>query len=159
MPSGDVEAAIAAFDFGPEGTGECRITPDQLAAGLKRRSIPVKLALLDQRLVAGVGNIYADEALHRAKVHPSTPANALSRQSIHRLGEAIDWSLQRGIEQGGATIIHQKAFPIDGFPAVHGREGEPCPVCGTAIKKTKVGTRGTYFCPRCQKEPRKKPNS
>jgi formamidopyrimidine-DNA glycosylase len=151
MPSGDVDAAVAAFAFGPEGTGEDRITADQLAAGLRRRSIPVKLALLDQGLVAGIGNIYADEALHRARIHPVTPANLLSRQAVNRLHEAIDWSLQRGIEQGGATIIHQKAFPVDGFPAVHGREGEPCPVCGSAIRKIKVGARGTYFCPRCQK--------
>jgi formamidopyrimidine-DNA glycosylase len=151
MLSDDVGAAVAAFAFGPEGTGEGRITADQLAAGLKRRSIPVKLALLDQGLVAGIGNIYADEALHRARIHPVTPANALSRQAVNRLHEAIDWSLQRGIEQGGATIIHQRAFPIDGFPAVHGREGEPCPVCGTAVRKIRVGARGTYYCPRCQK--------
>jgi formamidopyrimidine-DNA glycosylase len=151
MPSGDVDAAVAAFAFGPEGTGEGRIAADQLAAGLKRRSIPVKLALLDQGLVAGIGNIYADEALHRARIHPATPANLLSRQAVNRLHEAIDWSLQRGIEQGGATIIHQKAFPIDGFPAVHGREGEPCPVCGSAIRKIKVGARGTYYCPKCQR--------
>lgn len=152
MPSGNVDAAIAAFAFGPEGAGEDRITTEQLATGLKRRSIPVKLALLDQGLVAGIGNIYADEALHRARIHPATPANALSRQAVNRLCEAVGWALERGIEQGGAAIIHQKAFPIDGFPAVHGREGEPCPVCAATIRKVKTGARGTYFCPKCQRK-------
>ncbi|CAN5791790.1 DNA-formamidopyrimidine glycosylase [soil metagenome] len=152
MPSGNVDAAIADFAFGPEAAGENRITAQQLAAGLKRRSIPVKLALLDQGLVAGIGNIYADEALHRARVHPVTPANALPRRAVNRLWEGIDWALGRGLKQGGAKIVHQKAFPIDGFPAVHGREGDLCPICGTAVRKTKIGTRGTYFCPKCQKK-------
>jgi formamidopyrimidine-DNA glycosylase len=151
MPVAAVEAALAAFDLGPEGTGDRRISKAELAAGLRRRSIPVKLAILDQSLVAGVGNIYADEALHHARIDPSVPANTLAPAAIDRLWDAINYALQRGIEQGGATIIHQKAYPVDGFPAVHGREGEPCPKCGTVVVKTKIGARGTYYCPRCQK--------
>lgn len=152
MPSERVESEIAAFGFGPEGTGPERITLVQLRSALKRRSIPVKTALLDQGLVAGIGNIYADEALHRSRIHPVTAANQLSAQAVARLWEGIDYALGRGLEQGGATVIHQKAFPVDGFPGVHGRENEPCLVCGTPIRKIEVGTRGTYFCPKCQRK-------
>ncbi|MCC6945502.1 MAG: bifunctional DNA-formamidopyrimidine glycosylase/DNA-(apurinic or apyrimidinic site) lyase [Thermomicrobiales bacterium] len=154
MPSDNVEAAIDAFGFGPEGTGDERISLEALKKALSRRSIPVKTAILDQSLVAGVGNIYADEALWFARIFPGTPANQLSAIAVRRLWEGIDHALIQGLAQGGATIIHQKAYPVDGFPAVHGREGEPCPRCGTPIQKIEIGTRGTYFCPKCQKRPR-----
>lgn len=151
MPSAHAGAAIAGFRFGPEGTGPNAITTDQLFAALQRRSIPVKQALLDQSVVAGVGNIYADEALFRARIHPQQPANSLSRSQVGRLREAIAWALDMGIAQGGAKIVHQRAFPVDGFPAVHGREGEPCVGCGGTVKKITVGNRGTYLCPSCQR--------
>lgn len=151
MPSAHVAEAIAAFDFGPEGTGADAITDAQLYSALQRRSIPIKQAILDQSIVAGVGNIYADEALFRARIHPQQPANTLSKPLVARLREAIAWALDMGIEQGGAKIIHQRAYPTDGFPAVHGREGEPCVKCGGAVKKITVATRGTYFCPNCQR--------
>lgn len=151
MPSAHAGAAIAGFRFGPEGTGPNAITTDQLFAALQRRSIPVKQALLDQSVVAGVGNIYADEALFRARIHPQQPANSLSRSQVGRLREAIAWALDMGIAQGGAKIVHQRAFPVDGFPAVHGREGEPCVGCRGTVKKITVGNRGTYLCPSCQR--------
>lgn len=151
MPTEHVAAAIAAFGFGPEGTGANAITDSQLFAALQRRSIPIKQAILDQSVVAGVGNIYADEALFRARIHPLQPANSLSKQTVARLRDAISRALDRGIEQGGAKIIHQRAYPVDEFPAVHGREGEPCVVCGGAVKKITVATRGTYYCPACQR--------
>lgn len=154
MPTGSVEEVIAGFRFGPEAAGGDRITLTQLKLALSRRSIPVKLAILDQKLVAGVGNIYADEALHWARIHPVVKSNALSSQAVRRLWDGIDWAIEQGIAQGGATIIHQKAYPVDGFPAVHGREGEPCLRCGASIEKIVVGSRGTYFCPRCQRLPR-----
>lgn len=91
-----------------------------------------------------------DEALHRAGIRPSRPANALTAGELARIHDAIAWALDRGIEQGGATIVHQKAYPRDGFPAIHGREGEPCLGCGGTIVKTRVGGRGTYLCPTCQ---------
>ncbi len=154
MPTASVNDAIAAFDFGPEGTGAGRIQLDELRRALSRRSIPVKTAILDQSIVAGVGNIYADEALFFARIHPETQANQLSAVAVRRLWDGIDFALIQGLAQEGATIVHQKAYPVDGFPAVHGREGEPCPRCGTPIRKIVVGTRGTYFCPKCQKRPR-----
>ncbi|HET9661554.1 MAG TPA: bifunctional DNA-formamidopyrimidine glycosylase/DNA-(apurinic or apyrimidinic site) lyase [Thermomicrobiales bacterium] len=151
MPAEQVDAAIDAFHFGPEGTGTAAITDAQLYAALQRRSIPIKQAILDQSVVAGVGNIYADEALFRARIHPLQPANSLSKPLVARLRETIAWVLDMGIAQGGAKIIHQRAYPVDAFPAVHGREGESCIGCGGVVKKITVANRGTYFCPSCQR--------
>lgn len=150
MPTAGVPAALDAFGFGPEAVGAERGTLDDLASRLSRRGIPVKQALLDQAILAGLGNIYVDEALHRAGIHPAVRANALDPARLALLYDAIAWALERGIEQGGATIVHQKAYPRDGFPAIHGREGEACLRCGGAILKTRVGGRGTYLCPACQ---------
>jgi formamidopyrimidine-DNA glycosylase len=151
VPTNDVEPLIATFKLGPDAIGDDGgITVDELGRKLSRRSIPIKIALLDQSVLGGVGNIYVDEALHRAKLHPTRPANSLSDPELRTLHEAVQWSLERGVEQGGARIIHGKAFPVDGFPAVHGRAGEACPVCGAKIIKTRVGARGTYLCPVCQ---------
>jgi formamidopyrimidine-DNA glycosylase len=152
LPTDDVPAALGAFRFGPEGTGSNDFARDDLAARLQRRRIAVKQALLDQRVVAGLGNIYVDEALHRARVHPRQPANSLSPDEVDRLHAAIGWALDRGIEQGGAAIRRGRAFPRDGFPAVHARRDEPCTTCGAAIVKVMLGGRGTYYCPVCQPE-------
>jgi formamidopyrimidine-DNA glycosylase len=153
MPTGDVEPALAAFRFGPEGTGADGFERDGLAAQLARRRVPIKQALLNQEIVAGLGNIYVDEALHRARVHPARPANSLSGAEVDLLHEAIGWALERGIQQGGAAIRHGKAYPQDGFPAVHARKGESCMFCGGEIVKVTLGGRGTYFCPTCQLAP------
>jgi formamidopyrimidine-DNA glycosylase len=153
LPTADVEPALAAFRFGPEGTGSDGIDLETLANRLGRRRIAVKQALLDQSVVAGLGNIYVDEALHRARLHPARAANSLDAGELPRLHEAIGWALERGIEQGGAAIRRGKAYPRDGFPAVHGREGEPCNSCDTPIVKVKLSGRGTYFCPSCQPPP------
>ncbi|MEA2529109.1 MAG: formamidopyrimidine-DNA glycosylase [Thermomicrobiales bacterium] len=157
LPTQDVEEVWASFAFGPEAVGADLIAPADLAARLSRRTIPIKLALLDQSVLAGLGNIYVDEALHRAKLHPTIPANSLQGDELVRLRDGIVWSLERGLEQGGAKIINNKAYPIDGFPEVHGRAGSPCPVCGATVVKTRVGARGTYLCPICQPEPKAVP--
>ena len=153
MPTGEVEGFLDRQEFGPEAVGPDAITAMQLAGRLSRRRIPIKLALLDQSVVAGIGNIYVDEALHRARIHPMTPANAIQEADQSRLVEAIRWAIKTGISQGGAKIINNKAQPLDGFPEVHAREGEACPVCGDAVVKMRVGQRGTYLCPTCQPEP------
>ena len=153
MPTEDVEAVVAGFGFGPEGTLAGPLNPAELAARFARRTIPIKATLLDQTVIAGLGNIYVDEALFAARVHPATPSNDVSREQVAALVRTIPWALDRGIEQGGAKIIHGKAYPIDGFPQVHARQGEPCPLCGTPIVKTRVGGRGTYYCPHCQPDP------
>jgi len=152
MPSDDVDDAIAAFGFGPEGWG-IELDRGPLEAVMQRRGIPIKTLLLDQAFIAGLGNIYVDETLHAARVHPARPAKSLSAEERSRILDFVPWALEEGLKQGGAKIIHSKAHPIDDFPAVHGREGEACFHCGTTIVKTRVGQRGTYFCPKCQKAP------
>jgi formamidopyrimidine-DNA glycosylase len=125
---------------------------------LRDRRAPIKAALLDQKAVAGVGNIYADEALWRAKVHPLTPAGALDGRAIGRLRRAVLEALELGIERQGATLRDYRD-PSGGNGAmqlefrVYGREGEPCERCGAPIAKTRAGGRGTWFCPRCQPPP------
>ncbi len=144
----DVPGVMDGLMLGPEATDPIDVA--RLESLFSRRSVPVKAVLLDQKVVAGLGNIYADEALFAAGVHPSRPALSLATQEIARLAEAIPPILAEGIRQGGATIIHGKAYPDNDFPAVHGREGEPCIKCGSDILKTRVAGRGTYLCPICQ---------
>ena len=153
MPTDGVGDFLDGLRLGPEAVGERGITVAALAAALGRRSIPVKAALLDQGLVAGIGNIYVDEALHHARLHPTRPANDLTGEEVDRLLGGIVWALERGIAQGGAKIRQGRAFPVDGFPSVHARKDLPCDRCGTTIVKTRVGGRGTYLCPSCQPDP------
>jgi formamidopyrimidine-DNA glycosylase len=150
LATADTAAALLAFGFGPEAVGDDRIAMSELRDRLRRRSIPLKLALLDQSVLAGLGNIYVDEALHRAGIHPARVASSLDDGELSRVYDAIAWALEMGIEQGGAKIIHNRAYPVGGFPEVHARGGEPCPVCRTPIVKIRVGARGTYLCPVCQ---------
>lgn len=153
LPSEDVQVAFDAFGFGPEGVG-APLDIQALSAVMTTRSIAIKTLLLDQSFIAGLGNIYVDEVLHAARVNPATPAKLLSSQKRKAILAAVPLALEEGIRQGGAKIIHSIAFPVDNFPAVHGREGEPCYRCGTPIRKTRVGQRGTYYCRRCQRMPR-----
>jgi formamidopyrimidine-DNA glycosylase len=153
MLTAAVGEALAAFRFGPEGVGGEAFDRDDFAARLERRRIAIKPVLLDQRVVAGLGNIYVDEALHRARLHPARPANSLTPPEVTALHEAVGWALAHGIAQGGAAILRGKAYPVDGFPAVHARQDEPCATCGTAIEKIALAGRGTYFCPVCQPAP------
>ena len=152
-PAEEISEMVQAMGFGPEGIGDELFIDQVLVAGLSRRRIPVKTALLDQHLVAGLGNIYVDEALHRARIHPSTPANEVPVARIPALREAVTWALGEGLKQGGARIINNKAYPVDDFPAVHARAGQACPDCGATIIKVRVGQRGTYLCPVCQPLP------
>jgi formamidopyrimidine-DNA glycosylase len=138
---------------------EAAFSAEHLHALTRGRSAPIKAFLLDQRRVAGVGNIYADEALHRARIHPLRPAGALTRAQCGRLRDAVLAALLEGIDARGATIDDFRH--VDGFRGsfqdrfrVHRRAGEPCPTCGTTIVKMVVGGRGTYVCERCQPRPR-----
>ncbi len=120
---------------------------------------PIKAFLLDQRHVVGVGNIYADEALHRAGVHPLRPAGALKPGQYARLAEGVTQALEAGLDAGGATIddFRHPDGVAGGFQhefLVHTRRGQPCHACGTTIRKLVVGGRGTYVCERCQPRPR-----
>jgi formamidopyrimidine-DNA glycosylase len=122
-----------------------------LAERLSGRRAPLKAALLDQRTVAGLGNIYVDEALHRARLHPERRAGGLTPAEVARLRAAMRAVLEEAIPIGGARIYHGKATQVNGFPRVHARRGEPCPDCGGPIEKYTLAGRGTYFCPACQK--------
>ena len=151
----DIEAVgpfIESLTLGPEGTGEGAIDVGRLAQKLRKRSAPIKAALLDQSVIAGIGNIYVDEALHKAKIHPTRPARSITVEELERIAEAVAWALDEGVAQGGAKIRHGRAYPVNGFPEVHAREGELCPACGATIIKTAVRGRGTYLCPVCQPE-------
>lgn len=136
-------------------------TAEYLRASAHGRLAPIKAFLLDQRRIAGVGNIYADEALFRAGVHPLRPAGRLSRAQWDRVRDAIEAALSAGIEAQGASIDDFRH--VDGARGsfqdrflVHRREGEPCPVCGEKIRKLVVGGRGTYVCEHCQVRPRRR---
>jgi len=151
-----LQARIGVEPFSPQFTAEHL---RRLAAG---RRAPVKAFILDQRRIAGVGNIYADEALFRAGIHPLRPAGRLSRTQLERLRDAIEEALAAGIDAKGASIDDFRH--LDGARGsfqdrflVHRREGEPCPTCGRAIRKLVVGGRGTYVCEHCQPRPRSRP--
>lgn len=146
---------------------DARLGPEPLAPGfgaatlrrrLARRRTPIKSALLDQRTVAGVGNIYADEALWRARIHPLTEAGSLSGPQLGALARAIRRALELGLARQGSTL-RDYALP-DGRAGsmqrefkVYGRLGEPCDRCGMPIERIRVGGRGTWYCPGCQRRP------
>lgn len=127
-----------------------------LARRLAGRRAPVKASILDQRTVAGLGNIYADEALWRARVHPLRPAGALGAEELRGLHREIRRALRLGVARQGATLRDYRT--PDGASGamqhefkVYGREGEPCDRCGTPIEKTRAGGRGAWYCPVCQR--------
>ncbi len=118
---------------------------------------PIKAAILDQTVISGIGNIYADEILFCARIHPETTAKTLSPYRIEKLAHCAKDILNRAVESGGTTIrTYKNALGIDGMFQlhlnVHMREGEACKNCGRTIKKEKIAGRGTYFCPTCQKK-------
>ena len=134
-------------------------TAEHLRTIARGRSAPIKAFVLDQQRIAGVGNIYADEALFRARIHPLRPAGRLTGAEWGALRTGIEEALGEGIEAKGASIDDFRH--IDGARGsfqdrflVHRRAGEPCPVCGREIRKIVVGGRGTYVCEHCQRKPR-----
>ena len=150
--------AFYASRLGVEPFDEA-FTPGLLRGLARGRRGPIKSFLLDQHQIAGIGNIYADEALFRIRVHPLRPAGALRPADYARLRDAIREVLSAGIDARGASIDDFRH--LDGARGsfqdrflVHRREGEPCVVCGTTIRKLVVGGRGTYVCVRCQPVPR-----
>jgi len=129
---------------------------DYLWRATRRRSTAIKLALMDNHLVVGVGNIYANESLFRAGIRPTTPANRLSRPRLARLIDAVRATLADAIAKGGSTLrdyVDSRGepgyFQLD--YAVYGRRGLPCRTCGAAIREVRQGGRATSYCPRCQR--------
>jgi formamidopyrimidine-DNA glycosylase len=150
----DIEPFLSAR-LGEEPLGRA-FTARVLQARLAGRRAPVKAALLDQRTIAGMGNIYVDEALWRARIHPLRPARELDEHDVKRLHRAVRRTLEAGLARQGATIRNY-ATPDGESGAmqhefkVYGRGGEPCFRCGTPIEKTRAGGRGTWYCPSCQR--------
>ncbi len=154
LEPGELEDYFASRRLGGEPL-ERGFTTRVLTKSLAGRRAPVKAALLDQRAAAGIGNIYADEALWRARIHPLRPAGSLAGDEITRLRKAIRAALEMGIARQGATLRDYRdpegrRGRMQDELKVYGRAGEPCPRCGAPIEKTRAGGRGTWYCPRCQ---------
>ena len=138
------------------------LTPEALCRMAAGRTAPLKSFLLTQSGVAGIGNIYADEALHRAELHPLSPAGSMKPEHCEALVEGIVDALETGLADGGASIDDyrdargERGSMQDEF-LVHTREGKPCPRCGGEIERIVVGGRSTYFCPGCQVRLRRGP--
>jgi formamidopyrimidine-DNA glycosylase len=150
MPDAALPAFLKKQRLGVEPLTR-RFTARELIAKVRRRSIPIKTTIMDQSVMGGVGNIYADESLWRAKIHPRRVASSLSDAEITRLHRAIRAVLDYAVREGAAFVPHGKAISDRDFPYCHGRAGSPCPRCKTIIQKEWVGGRGTHFCPKCQK--------
>jgi formamidopyrimidine-DNA glycosylase len=140
--------------LGPDSLNE--LDEALLAARLKKRKGRIKSLLLDQAFLAGVGNLYADEALWEARLHPLRAADSLSTREVYRLARAIKLVLTMGIERRGTSFSTYR--DSDGSPGenqeflnAYGREGQACPRCGTAIQRIVIGQRSAFFCPREQK--------
>lgn len=156
LVAGDAAILFAPFlTLGPEPLSD-DFSPAMLHKRLAGKGVAIKLALLDQRVVAGLGNIYVCEALFMAGIAPRTPAGKVSRARLERLVPAIKQVLLAAIAAGGSTL-RDFARPDGelGYFAkewlVYGREGEPCRTCGTLITRQVDGGRSTFFCPKCQK--------
>jgi len=137
-------------------------TSDHLFTLTRNRRTPIKAFLLDQRRIAGVGNIYANEALFRARIHPLRATGQLKRRQIAALRDAVIGALSAGVDAGGASIDDFRhpdgvkgAFQNEFL--VHDRAGQPCMVCGATVVKFVAAGRGTYACERCQPKPRRRP--
>ncbi len=130
---------------------------DHLAIKLQATRRPIKLALMDQHIVVGVGNIYASEALFQAKIHPQRPANSLTAAEVAAVVVAVKTVLEKAVLHGGTSL--KDFLNVEGRPGyfrhqlkVYDRKNEPCMDCGTLIEKMVLGQRASYFCPQCQKE-------
>jgi formamidopyrimidine-DNA glycosylase len=154
LEPGELEAYLGAR-IGGEPL-ERTFTTAAFGRALAGRRTPIKAALLDQRAVAGVGNIYADEALWRARIHPQRVAGALEPEEVAELRRAVRKALELGIARQGATLRDYRdpggsRGRMQLELQVYGRAGEPCPRCGTPIEKIRAAGRGTWFCPSCQR--------
>ena len=159
VPTTEVEDEPFIKKLAPE---PCIMSPDEFYEKLqKHKNSPIKAVILDQTIICGLGNIYADEALFASKIHPNKKAGALTKKDAETLLKNACIVMDRSIASGGSTMAtYVKADGTRGdylekFAQVFRREGQPCPDCGTKIVKIRVAGRGTHICPNCQKEPKK----
>ena len=158
VPSGRYETLPTLYKMGPEPLEKAFTNPAFYGA-LQASSMPIKPYLLSQRPVSGVGNIYADEALWRARIHPLTPARSISKAKAYRLADAVREVLTASLSFKGTTLQDYRTVngEVGGYAAqlqVYGHPEAPCPRCGRPISKIVVAGRGTHFCPHCQRLPR-----
>ncbi len=153
VPTAEIESWPAFRALGPEPTGE--VAGSWLRQKFAGRTAPVKSMLMDQRIIAGLGNIYVCEALYRARIDPRKPAGKISRARLDALAEAIPEVLDEAIAAGGSTLKDfispdgELGYFAKDF-AVYDREGQPC-ACGSMVKRVVQAGRSTFFCPGCQR--------
>lgn len=150
----DLDRIYGLASLGPEPLSS-QFTVEYMIAGLAKRKGKLKTVLLDQAFIGGLGNIYVDESLARAGLHPERKANLLTADEIAKLFVAINEVIAKGIDGGGTTFRDYRdgegnrgSFQEE--LCVYGRKGLPCPICGTEIIRTEVAGRGTHYCPHCQ---------
>jgi formamidopyrimidine-DNA glycosylase len=155
IAASEIQTHPLLVNLGPEPLEET-FTASYLHNTLKNKSIPIKVAIMDAKIVVGVGNIYASESLFRSGIHPTLQANKLSKPKTLKLTTAIRAVLTESITQGGTTL--RDFLKSDGEPGyfkqrlfVYGRKGEPCRICKTPISHQVLGQRATYWCDKCQK--------
>ena len=148
--------SVHSGGFDPGGTEPLEISEEKFLSLFRGRKTPIKSALLNQKLLRGVGNIYADESLFRAGIRPRRRASTITRQRLAKLHQAVAEVLREAIEQGGSSISdyvdsdgQEGSFQLR--HRVYGREGEPCLVCGTAIHRVVLAGRSSHYCADCQK--------
>ncbi len=157
LPTKDVDSEDLLIKIGPDAH-ELEPSPmrDEINRKIRNSRRTIKAVILDQNLIAGVGNIYADESLHLAKIHPARKASSLTKTDVDRLLEAIKTIMNESIKLGGTSFTNYvNVVGVRGDYLQHARvfrrEGQACQVCGAKIIKTRVAGRGTHYCPTCQK--------
>ena len=152
VPTADLDRDQRLSRMGPEPLAD-EFTVERLAALLGKRRKRIKDCLLDQTFIAGIGNVYVQDILWHARLHPTTPANALTEEDVARLHAAIQHVLQEGIRWGGGPA-ERDVWGNEGSYAEHlqvgYRTGKPCPACGTLVEQIRVGSTTSYICPQCQ---------
>ena len=156
VPTDEIEQIPFFQTVGPEPLGGDITEAEFISRARRKKKSSIKAAILDQKTIAGVGNIYADESLWMSKIHPARLVQDVSNDKLKELLLCIQEVLQLSIDKGGSTDRNyvdakgNKGSYLE-FANVFRREGQPCPRCGTVLLKAKVATRGTHFCPTCQK--------
>jgi formamidopyrimidine-DNA glycosylase len=148
--------SVHAGGFDPGGAEPLDVSEEKFIGLFRGRKTPIKSALLNQKLVRGVGNIYADESLFRAGIRPRRRAAAVTRQELSRLHKSVQQVLREAIRLGGSSVSsYVDADGEEGFfqlrHRVYGREGKPCRKCGSSIRRVVLGGRSSHYCPKCQK--------
>ena len=158
MPTNEVDEIKFLAEMGPEPWDE-KICEKFVGNIRRHANSMVKPAILNQSVIAGIGNIYADESLWATKIHPETRVKNLSGKKLEEICRAAGQIMQQSIDSGGSTMQTYvradgtKGDYLEKFANVFRRDGRPCPRCGTTIIKTKVAGRGTHLCPKCQRSP------